>query len=677
MTKVAPDSVVPPPDVSTPALSEEGAALDKVAQKRAAQHLENQQAAVDFIETTIGRKLGNDSLHESLRNGVVLCELMNKLKPGSISIISTRDAPFLQMENINRFLTASKNLGLKGHELFQTVDLFEGKDMQQVIITILTIARVIAGSPLKSRPPDELNPYRNEVIVSEDAPPQKPVPVHTKSISVSHFGNTRPVTPSGMKKADSDRNLRAPRTRTESPHRSSRPGSRASSVRGSKTPAERITLGPYQLGSSIGKGQFGTVYQALNMETGQVAAIKRIPLADRKEQGVQELMQEVELLKSLTHPNIVKYLGFVLQEGYLNIILEFMECGSLQSVMKKYNLLIPEKLAAVYVENILEGLQYLHEKGVVHCDLKCANILTTKDSTVKLSDFGVSKQLNGVGEDEQAVAGTPYWMAPEIIELKGASTASDIWSLGCTIIEMITGKPPYLDLKNPMTALFRIVEDDSPPLPDDISDDLRDFFDKCFQRDVDKRWTASALLKHDWIRLKYQDPDTAEESAMLLEVGTRMIQENAMTPSIPQSMDTIPEPTPSFDLETPETSRTPTIREDSFCSSQQPSTSAASMSSTPKDSPLPPPNSTPPSLPDLGTKPDSSSDTSALPVVMRPCRSAPEVHNPADTHVSITESCKDDVHRDEKMKGKKSTKKAKRKSLPGSSKDKDKDCLVM
>ncbi|KAI8821866.1 kinase-like domain-containing protein [Fimicolochytrium jonesii] len=480
--------------------------------------------------------------------------------------------PFLQMENINRFLTAAQTLGLKGHEIFQTVDLFEGKEMQSVITTILTIARVIAGAPLKARPPDDLNPYRDNVIIHDASPlptnqaspsiaptlPPKSPPTHApflqiKSASASSFTTPPPASESGtekggnsgrssmdsrggasptpvkssgaprLKKSESELGMKVSRRRTESPHRSARP-STSGSVRSMK---EKTVVGNYQLGSGIGKGQFGAVYQALNMETGQVAAIKRIPLADRKEQGVTDLMQEVELLKSLTHTNIVKYLGFLLDENYLNIILEYMECGSLQSVMKKYNLLIPEKLAAVYSEDILRGLTYLHAQGVVHCDLKCANILTTKDSTVKLSDFGVSKVLNGVGEDEGAIAGTPYWMAPEIIELKGASTASDIWSLGCTIIEMVTGKPPYLDLKNPMTALFRIVEDDAPPLPEDISQELRDFFGCCFQRDITKRASASQLLQHEWIQKKYKDVRTAEESLKLLEVGAQLIQENA------------------------------------------------------------------------------------------------------------------------------------------------------
>ncbi|KAJ3161776.1 hypothetical protein HDU86_006547 [Geranomyces michiganensis] len=538
--------------------------FDIVEKKKAAQHSENQAAAVDFLESTIGRKLPDTSLHLSLRNGVILCEFINKLRPGSIPVISTREAPFLQMENINRFLNASKALGLKGHELFQTVDLYEGKDLQQVIITILTIARVVAGTALKTRAPEQTNPYRDQVIRTDPIPPpplptldlppkvpsQPPTPfLHIKSASATQF-NTPPLTAeeepdseatsasapiapapkaAKVKKSQSDVAVHSPRRRTDSPSRS-RPSTASGSVRSNKGLMEKIVVGNYQLGSGIGKGQFGAVYQALNMDTGQVAAIKRIPLIDQKEKGIQDLMQEVELLKSLSHPNIVKYLGFLLEKSFLNIILEFMECGSLQSVMKKYNLLIPEKLAAVYSEDILRGLVYLHGKGVVHCDLKCANILTTKDSNVKLSDFGVSKVLNAVGEDDGGIAGTPYWMAPEIIELKGASTAADIWSLGCTVIEMITGKPPYLDLKNPMTALFRIVEDDSPPLPPDISPELSDFFSKCFQRDTSKRATAKELLSHEWIVKKYKDAQTAEESLKLLEIGNLVIQESAFPP---------------------------------------------------------------------------------------------------------------------------------------------------
>lgn len=117
---------------------------------------------------------------------------------------------------------------------------------------------------------------------------------------------------------------------------------------------------------------------------------------------------------------------------------------------------------------VLQGLQYLHDQGVIHRDIKGANILTTKDGTVKLADFGVSTSTLAAPDKEAQVVGTPYWMAPEIIQLSGASSASDIWSVGCTVIELLQGKPPYHNLAA-MPALFAIVNDDHPPLPEGIS----------------------------------------------------------------------------------------------------------------------------------------------------------------------------------------------------------------
>lgn len=118
------------------------------------------------------------------------------------------------------------------------------------------------------------------------------------------------------------------------------------------------------------------------------------------------------------------------------------------------------------MSQVLHGILYLHEQGVIHRDIKGANILTTKEGLVKLADFGVASRTTGLSES--SVVGTPYWMAPEVIELSGATTASDIWSLGCTVIELLEGKPPYHNLQ-PMPALFRIVNDDHPPLPQGAS----------------------------------------------------------------------------------------------------------------------------------------------------------------------------------------------------------------
>ncbi|KAG0053379.1 hypothetical protein BGZ83_001213 [Gryganskiella cystojenkinii] len=258
----------------------------------------------------------------------------------------------------------------------------------------------------------------------------------------------------------------------------------------------------YKLGGfCIGRGQFAAVYKAMNMVTGQMVAVKRIKIDGLKDNEMDLLMQEVDLLKSLEHPSIVKYEGFIKTDGHLNIILEFVENGSLLTTLKSFGT-FPEKLVVAYVVKILEGLVYLHGKEVVHCDLKAANILTTKNGNVKLSDFGVSLNLKVKESDFGAVAGTPNWMAPEVIELKGAQPASDIWSLGCTIIEMLTGRPPYAELLA-MTTLFRIVEDERPPLPNNLSVDLLDFLCQCFQKDPSLRPTAGALGKHVWIKRNF------------------------------------------------------------------------------------------------------------------------------------------------------------------------------
>ncbi|CAE6452233.1 unnamed protein product [Rhizoctonia solani] len=257
----------------------------------------------------------------------------------------------------------------------------------------------------------------------------------------------------------------------------------------------------YSLGECIGKGQFGSVYRALNLTTGQMVAVKQLALDGLSAEEVKNLKKEVDLLKSLSHPSIVKYEGMTQDEEHLSIVLEYVENGSLGQTLKAFGKL-NEKLVATYVIRILEGLHYLHQCSVVHCDLKAANILTTKNGNVKLSDFGVSLNLHAM-EKVNEVAGTPNWMAPEVIELKGASTKSDIWSLGCVIIELLTGRPPYGDIPNGLTVMFRIVEDERPPIPEGFSPMLRNFLELCFNKDPDLRPNAAILFEHPWLKQKW------------------------------------------------------------------------------------------------------------------------------------------------------------------------------
>ncbi|GAA5861956.1 hypothetical protein JCM8547_001538 [Rhodosporidiobolus lusitaniae] len=261
----------------------------------------------------------------------------------------------------------------------------------------------------------------------------------------------------------------------------------------------------YQLGECIGRGQFGSVYRALNLNNGQVVACKRISLDGKADSEIEQLSNEVGLLQRLAHPSVVKYEGVIRTENYLNIILEFAEGGSLQSTLKQYGQL-PETLVATYVVKILEGLSYLHSQNVVHCDLKAANILSTKNGNIKLSDFGVSLNLSavkatatkGLNPGAGEANGTPNWMAPEIIQLEGPTSASDIWSLAATICELIDGKPPYADLVA-MSAMFRIVEDDMPPIPERCSEELKTFLRRCFRKNPKERPSAEELVEDPWV----------------------------------------------------------------------------------------------------------------------------------------------------------------------------------
>ncbi|XP_010542464.1 PREDICTED: MAP3K epsilon protein kinase 1-like [Tarenaya hassleriana] len=256
----------------------------------------------------------------------------------------------------------------------------------------------------------------------------------------------------------------------------------------------------YMLGDEIGKGAYGRVYKGLDLENGDFVAIKQVSLENIAQEDLNTIMLEIDLLKNLNHKNIVKYLGSLKTKTHLHIILEYVENGSLANIIKPNKFgPFPESLVAVYIAQVLEGLVYLHEQGVIHRDIKGANILTTKEGLVKLADFGVATKLNEADVNTHSVVGTPYWMAPEVIEMSGVCAASDIWSVGCTVIELLTCVPPYYDLQ-PMPALFRIVQDERPPIPDSLSPDITDFLRQCFKKDARQRSDAKTLLSHPWIR---------------------------------------------------------------------------------------------------------------------------------------------------------------------------------
>ncbi|GAA5904546.1 serine/threonine-protein kinase [Sporobolomyces salmoneus] len=301
-------------------------------------------------------------------------------------------------------------------------------------------------------------------------------------------------------------------------------------------PLQTPSLPNFKLAEKLGQGAFGSVYKALNWSTGETCAVKQIDLSHIARSELPDIMQEIDLLKNLHHSNIVQYRGYARTDSALYIILEYCENGSLSAIIKKFGR-FPESLAGLYTLQVLQGLLYLHDQGVIHRDIKGSNILATKEGNIKLADFGVATRVGG--PSDSAVVGSPYWMAPEVVDQTGATTASDIWSLGALVIELLTGKPPYHFL-DPMPALFRIVNDDCPPIPQGASAVVRDFLVQCFQKDGNLRIGARKLLRHPWMTVakKQQEAQSRDRSRDEVE-GQRTEHESVRNNPISSYDDTV------------------------------------------------------------------------------------------------------------------------------------------
>ncbi|KAL7331802.1 mitogen-activated protein kinase kinase kinase [Mucor circinelloides] len=264
-------------------------------------------------------------------------------------------------------------------------------------------------------------------------------------------------------------------------------------------------------GKLIGKGSFGRVYLAFNVGTGEVIAVKQVEipktasdiLNEEQHDMVEALYQEIMTLRDLDHENIVQYLGYGQDnaEGVINIFLEYVSGGSVASRLALHGA-FDEPLTKYFTRQICSGLAYLHSKHILHRDIKAANILVEADGICKISDFGLSKK-NDYDEvydqnSRMSLRGSIYWMAPEVVKNEPYSAKVDIWSLGCTMIEMLTGQRPWITLSQ-IAALYNLGRLNTPTIPENISECAKDFLRQCFIIDPLKRPTATDLLAHEFL----------------------------------------------------------------------------------------------------------------------------------------------------------------------------------
>uniref|UniRef100_A0A3Q3ATF6 Mitogen-activated protein kinase kinase kinase 22 n=1 Tax=Kryptolebias marmoratus TaxID=37003 RepID=A0A3Q3ATF6_KRYMA len=262
----------------------------------------------------------------------------------------------------------------------------------------------------------------------------------------------------------------------------------------------------WRQGKLLGRGAFGEVYLCYDADTGRELAAKQVPFdpdCQDTSKEVNALECEIQLLKNLRHDRIVQYYGCLrdLDQRKLTIFVEFMPGGSIKDQLKAYGALT-EKVTRRYTRQILQGVSYLHSNMIVHRDIKGANILRDSSGNVKLGDFGASKRIQTIcmsGTGIKSVTGTPYWMSPEVINGEGYGRKADVWSVACTVVEMLTQKPPWAEYEA-MAAIFKIATQPTKPmLPEGVSDTCRDFLRKVF---VEEKWrpTADVLLSHPFVQ---------------------------------------------------------------------------------------------------------------------------------------------------------------------------------
>ncbi|KAI9596356.1 kinase-like domain-containing protein [Syncephalis fuscata] len=248
----------------------------------------------------------------------------------------------------------------------------------------------------------------------------------------------------------------------------------------------------------IGQGASGSVYVARSFTSNMKVAIKQMDLSNQPRKEL--IVNEILVMKESQHPNIVNYLdSYLVRSNELWVIMDFMEGGPLTDVIDQ-NTMNESQIACICYETV-KGLQHLHERNIIHRDIKSDNVLLDASGQVKITDFGFCAKLTERHNKRATMVGTPYWMAPEVVKQKEYGAKVDIWSLGIMAIEMIEKEPPYLD-EEPLKALYLIATNGTPALkkPEKLSAELKTFLAECLCVDVKSRATAAELVRHEFLK---------------------------------------------------------------------------------------------------------------------------------------------------------------------------------
>ncbi|XP_055848430.1 mitogen-activated protein kinase kinase kinase 4 isoform X2 [Episyrphus balteatus] len=264
-------------------------------------------------------------------------------------------------------------------------------------------------------------------------------------------------------------------------------------------------------GIKIGQGRFGKVYTAVNNSTGELMAMKEIAIQPGETRALKNVADELKILEGITHRHLVRYYGIEVHREELLIFMELCPEGTLESLVEVSDI-FPEGLTRRFTAQLLSGVQELHKHGIVHRDIKTANIfLVDESNSLKLGDFGSAVQIQAyttVPGELQGHVGTHAYMAPEMFTKSysdGHGRAADIWSVGCVVIEMASGKHPWWQYDSGHQIMFKVGMGEAPKAPDTLSQEGHDFLQMTLQHDPKKRWSAVQLLEHNFCKVIDED----------------------------------------------------------------------------------------------------------------------------------------------------------------------------
>ncbi|XP_039548899.1 serine/threonine-protein kinase Nek1 isoform X2 [Pimephales promelas] len=250
----------------------------------------------------------------------------------------------------------------------------------------------------------------------------------------------------------------------------------------------------YERLKKIGEGSFGKAILVKSKTDGRQYVIKEIGISRMSNKERQESRKEVEVLANMSHPNIVQYKESFEESGCLYIVMDYCEGGDLfKKINNQRGTLFPEEQIIDWLVQICLALKHVHDRKILHRDIKSQNIFLTKDGTVQLGDFGIARVLNSTVELARTCIGTPYYLSPEICENKPYNNKSDIWALGCVLYEMCTLKHAF-EAGNMKNLVLKIIRGSYPPVSVHYSQDLRFLLAQLFKRNPRERPSVSAIL---------------------------------------------------------------------------------------------------------------------------------------------------------------------------------------